>query len=390
MGSQLGPPRHHARRVGPSRTTPQPDPERPRPESSAPRSRRPSPFPPSGLRPCARGPRSPHPLPCGPRRRAPAPMPSPPAIPPIPPVPAVPATPAVPAVPPAHPRPARRRHRLRRPGWPRTTCPSSFRVTSTRPGPRARSSSPTQRRPHRRRHRHRPPSALPARRPDDRRRTTWTTDNGRALPSYDYLFGHTTTADEHRKALAQLTQTDDEDGGSDEDEPLAVPRRHRPARRAGHERRPRPRGAGRDPSRPRQSRCPPVAELSEGGLISSVPWASRCAEGAPARPGAGGADLLRTAHAAPRPEPAASDDHPASGCPCPRGHSSDRDRAAARDPSSPRTQPGTQPARGRPRPRHTPDRASRPRSRPSTCPSRCRSRPCPAATSRRSTTTRRS
>ncbi|MGO4604163.1 FHA domain-containing protein [Terrabacter sp. 2YAF2] len=93
-----------------------------------------------------------------------------------------------------------------------------------------------------------------------------------ALPSYDYLFGHTTTADEHRKALAQLTQTDDEDGGSDEDEPLAVSTVNDlldvPVTNAAPvpEVPPRP-----IPSAPQ---VPPVAELSEGGLISSVPWAS--------------------------------------------------------------------------------------------------------------------
>jgi len=93
-----------------------------------------------------------------------------------------------------------------------------------------------------------------------------------ALPSYDYLFGHTTTADEHRKALAQLTQTDDEDGGPDEDEPLSVPTVSDlpdvPVTNAAPvpEVPPRP-----IPSAPQ---VPPVAELSEGGLISSVPWAS--------------------------------------------------------------------------------------------------------------------
>ncbi len=135
------------------------------------------------------------------------------------------------------------------------------------------------------------------------------------VPSYDYLFGHTTTADEHRRALAQLTQTDDEDGGSDEDEPLAVPvvtdLPDVPVTNAAP--------APEVPPRPIPSapQVPPVAELSEGGLISSVPWASAAPKVAPARPRAGGADLLRTAHAAPRPEPAASDDHPASGCPSP-------------------------------------------------------------------------
>jgi hypothetical protein len=102
------------------------------------------------------------------------------------------------------------------------------------------------------------------------------------LPSYDYLFGHTTTADEHRRALAELTQTDDEDGGSDEDDPLTVPSvtdlPDVPVTNAA----PAPEVPPRPiPSAPQVA---PVAELSEGGLISSVPWASAAPKSPQAAP----------------------------------------------------------------------------------------------------------
>lgn len=92
-----------------------------------------------------------------------------------------------------------------------------------------------------------------------------------ALPSYDYLFGHTTTADEHRKALAQLTRLDDDEAGSDDDL-LSVPRvadvSDAPVTNATP--------APQVPERPLPSapRLPDLPQVSEGGLISSVPWAS--------------------------------------------------------------------------------------------------------------------
>jgi hypothetical protein len=95
------------------------------------------------------------------------------------------------------------------------------------------------------------------------------------LPSYDYLFGHTTTADEHRKALAQLTQPDDEDSAHD-DEHLSVPSvtdvPDVPVKNAA----PVP----EVPERPLPS-APLLPETSEGGLISSVPWASPAPAAAP-------------------------------------------------------------------------------------------------------------
>ena len=352
VGSQLGPPRHHVRGgTGPARV----DLGRPRQPLSEPRRRAPPPTP------------SPHPFRRSRRSR------------------------------PSCPRSRSPLQRCHRPSQWLTTCPSSFRGTSTRPGPRARSWSPTRRRPLRSRHRRR------TSRPDrqGRRRmlcgttcTKRTTENGRPPPSYDYLFGHTTTADEHRKALAQLTQPDDEDGGSDEDDRLAVPTvtdlPDVPVTNAAP--------APEVPPRPIPSvpQVPGVAELSEGGLISSVPWASP----APKAPQPAPQPEVPTFSGRHTPPPApsllpptitpppgvrapeatpliATGPPPAPAVPAPTGA-----RHPARHPARPRS---------RPRPRHTPARARRPRSRPSTCPSRCPS-PCPPSMSGRSrrTTTRRS
>lgn len=90
-----------------------------------------------------------------------------------------------------------------------------------------------------------------------------------AAPSYDYLFGHTTAADEHRRVLAELTRSDDDDEEPAGDEVLSVP-------------------SVADTSEAPVTNLPPEPEVpappvpavqdlpaaTEGGLISSVPWAS--------------------------------------------------------------------------------------------------------------------
>jgi hypothetical protein len=105
-----------------------------------------------------------------------------------------------------------------------------------------------------------------------------------ALPSYDYLFGHTTTADEHRKALAQLNQPDDDEAGADDDHLLVPGVPGVPAvtdvsvTNAA--------AAPEVPDRPIPSApaIPDLPEPSAGGLISSVPWASPAPVAAPPEP----------------------------------------------------------------------------------------------------------
>jgi hypothetical protein len=92
-----------------------------------------------------------------------------------------------------------------------------------------------------------------------------------ALPSYDYLFGHTTTADEHRKALAQLNQPDDDDAGADDDH-LSVP--GVPALTDVSVTNAAPAPEVPDRPIPSAPAIPDLPEPSAGGLISSVPWAS--------------------------------------------------------------------------------------------------------------------
>ena len=91
-------------------------------------------------------------------------------------------------------------------------------------------------------------------------------DESVASPSYDYLFGHTTAADEHRKVLAQLTQPEDEDGEHEDDDVLSVPAVADTSDAAVTNAAPAP----EVPERPIAS----APQVPEGGLISSVPWAS--------------------------------------------------------------------------------------------------------------------
>ncbi|MGO4597346.1 FHA domain-containing protein [Terrabacter sp. 2RAF25] len=94
-----------------------------------------------------------------------------------------------------------------------------------------------------------------------------------AAPSYDYLFGHTTAADEHRKVLAQLTAPTDEDGAHEDDEVLSVPAVADTSDAAVTNAAPAP----EVPERP----IPSAPQVPEGGLISSVPWASSAAPAPP-------------------------------------------------------------------------------------------------------------
>ncbi|MFM6847993.1 MAG: FHA domain-containing protein [Terrabacter sp.] len=95
-----------------------------------------------------------------------------------------------------------------------------------------------------------------------------------AAPSYDYLFGHTTAADEHRKVLAQLTQpADDDDGTPEDDEVLSIPAVADTSDAAVTNAPPAP----VVPERP----IPSAPEVPEGGLISSVPWATPSSAPAP-------------------------------------------------------------------------------------------------------------
>ncbi|WP_256793120.1 FHA domain-containing protein [Terrabacter sp. Ter38] len=93
-----------------------------------------------------------------------------------------------------------------------------------------------------------------------------------APPSYDYLFGHTTAADEHRKVLASLTRSDDEETGHDEDDDLPAPVGPSVPPVAGASDAPVSNAAPTPevPARP----LPSAPVVPEGGLISSVPWAS--------------------------------------------------------------------------------------------------------------------
>jgi hypothetical protein len=85
-------------------------------------------------------------------------------------------------------------------------------------------------------------------------------------PSYDYLFGHTTLADEHRKVLAQLGAPDDDDEGAQDDDAPVLP--------AGPDTSDAPvtNAAPAPVVLPRP--MPAAPEVPEGGLISSVPWAT--------------------------------------------------------------------------------------------------------------------
>jgi hypothetical protein len=98
-------------------------------------------------------------------------------------------------------------------------------------------------------------------------------DDEVAAPSYDYLFGHTTAAEEHRKVLAQLTQPADDDSAHEDDEVLSVPAVADTSDVAVTNAAPAP----QVPERP----IPSAPEVAEGGLISSVPWATPSSAPAP-------------------------------------------------------------------------------------------------------------
>ena len=92
-----------------------------------------------------------------------------------------------------------------------------------------------------------------------------------AAPSYDYLFGHTTAADEHRRVLAQLTRSEDEEEAGD-DEIASVPAVADASEAPVTNLAPAPEVPA--PALPAVTDLPGV---TEGGLISSVPWASPAA-----------------------------------------------------------------------------------------------------------------
>ncbi|MEO6999310.1 MAG: FHA domain-containing protein [Terracoccus sp.] len=96
-------------------------------------------------------------------------------------------------------------------------------------------------------------------------------------PSYDYLFGHTVAADEHRRFLADLEPTDDDGSGGpggasdvDQSSPdpaaTAVQTSESPAPTGGS-------GLSATPS-PTPATAGALLTTTSGGLISSVPWAS--------------------------------------------------------------------------------------------------------------------
>jgi hypothetical protein len=93
-------------------------------------------------------------------------------------------------------------------------------------------------------------------------------DQPAAPPSYDYLFGHTTAADEHRKVLASLTRSDDDEAGHDEDDHLPNPSVPSVADASDAP----VTNAAPAPEVPAR-RIPSAPVVPEGGLISSVPWA---------------------------------------------------------------------------------------------------------------------
>ena len=188
------------RRVGLTPTDLHRPPEHPRPESPGPTSRRHPPSPQPGHRPCARGPRSPRQPPSratatsAPTDAQSAPVP--PVRPPVPPVPPGPSEKPHPAAPAPPPAPVADDLAV--------VVPRDVDSTwAARPvlEPDAATSAPQA-----------PSTDLTARPAGPTthvvRDDVHEADDGELPPppSYDYLFGHTTTADEHRKALAQLTR----------------------------------------------------------------------------------------------------------------------------------------------------------------------------------------
>ncbi|WP_374971126.1 FHA domain-containing protein [Terrabacter sp. BE26] len=93
-------------------------------------------------------------------------------------------------------------------------------------------------------------------------------------PSYDYLFGHTTAADEHRRVLAELARSeDDDDAGEDgmPSVPAVADASEAPVTNLA------PAAEVPPQAVPAVADVPEVTEVTEGGLISSVPWASPAA-----------------------------------------------------------------------------------------------------------------
>jgi hypothetical protein len=91
-------------------------------------------------------------------------------------------------------------------------------------------------------------------------------DDEPAAPSYDYLFGHTTMAEEHRKVLASLDAPAD---AEDEDDAIPSDLPEPPATQA--------RAVEEPPAPPSPAPATPTSTPEPtltGGLISSVPWAS--------------------------------------------------------------------------------------------------------------------
>ncbi|HEY9493978.1 MAG TPA: FHA domain-containing protein [Intrasporangium sp.] len=112
---------------------------------------------------------------------------------------------------------------------------------------------------------------------EDERRTSQSDEA--ATPSYDYLFGHTVTVDEHRQLLADV-----ESAGDGEPDPPEVPAPSPPPPPSPPSPSPSTTPAPVPPTTPTTpatatpaSPTPPTG----GGLISSVPWASGAASANP-------------------------------------------------------------------------------------------------------------
>lgn len=167
-------------------------------------------------------------------------------------------------------------------------------------------------------------------------------------PSYDYLFGHTTTVEEHRRFLATLdggTNVEEEDGDlpspdapapdSTALEPSAAPAQDRST-------------ATPSASSPSPPLAPAASDAAgSGGLISSVPWASSSSPSS-AQPSSG-----QTAASPPNAEPPAA-------IPSFSGRHSPPPAPSLRPPLSPTQQTPTPPAAPAPAPAATPAQAATP------------------------------
>ena len=108
-------------------------------------------------------------------------------------------------------------------------------------------------------------------------------DGGEGVPpSYDYLFGHTTTVDEHRRVLAELERPAEDDQDDEQSDRSTV------AARSFEVSSPVDEGDSVGAAPPPTVAADPAPV--EGGLISSVPWARPAAtdrpgsDGSPADP----------------------------------------------------------------------------------------------------------